>query len=63
VGRDEKGASLSTLFVGQCKFQVANVYKVWRNDRTNHLGLIAYDALPTPVYTALTTIGEGWTRY
>ena len=48
MGRDEKGASLSTLFVGQCKFQVANVYKVWRNDRTNHLGLIAYDALPTP---------------
>jgi hypothetical protein len=42
-----KGASLATYFVGQCKFQFANVYTVWRHDRAVHHGLVSNDDQPT----------------
>lgn len=42
-----KGASLATFFVGQCKFQFANVYNFWLNDRADQQNLVSYDESPT----------------
>ena len=39
-----RGASLATYFVGQCKFQFANVYKTWRHDQARYRARVAlYD--------------------
>ena len=41
-----RGASLTTFFIGQCKFQFANVYKVWHNAEADHHGLVSLDHRP-----------------
>jgi hypothetical protein len=42
-----RGASLATFFVGQCKFQFANIYKTWHTDQAAHRKVALYDDPPT----------------
>lgn len=42
-----RGASLATFFVGQCKFQFANIYKTWHTDQAAHRKVALYNDPPT----------------
>lgn len=38
-----RGASLATFFVGQCKFQFANIYKTWHTDQAVNRKVALYN--------------------